>query len=103
MELCVFQCVASSAHFFIFRKGKTMKKGLKRFLSAFLSLVIVFGLLSYLPVSSFAVTSGYYEYAVNKDGTATITDYTGTQTDLVIPSTIGGYKITSIGDSAFSD
>ncbi len=43
-----------------------------------------------------------FSYSLNEDGiTATITGYTGTKTDLIIPSIIDGYKITSIGNSAF--
>lgn len=41
-----------------------------------------------------------YEYAV-KNGTAQITNYLGADTDVIIPSEIDGYTVTSIGDSAF--
>ena len=37
------------------------------------------------------------------DETVKITDYTGTATELVIPDTIAGKKVTSIGDTAFMD
>ena len=37
----------------------------------------------------------------NSDGTVTITKYTGSDTDVVIPSTINGKKVTAIGDNAF--
>ncbi len=40
-------------------------------------------------------------YEVLDDGTAKITDYTGTVTNLKIPSTIDGYAVTSIGNMAF--
>ena len=36
-------------------------------------------------------------------GTAEITDYFGSATNLTIPSTIDGYKVTSIGSMAFSN
>lgn len=42
-----------------------------------------------------------FEYRVLEDGTAEITGYKGQATDLVIPSKIDGYKVASIGDSAF--
>ncbi|MBA4688586.1 MAG: Ig-like domain-containing protein [Candidatus Galacturonibacter soehngenii] len=43
-----------------------------------------------------------YTYSV-EDGSneATITGYTGTETDLSIPSNIGEYKVTAIGEDAF--
>lgn len=37
------------------------------------------------------------------DGEVTITDYTGSAAELVIPSTIDGYPVTSIGNWAFYD
>lgn len=45
--------------------------------------------------------SGDYEYAVLEDGSAEITAYYGMASDLVIPETLDGYRVTSIGDSAF--
>ena len=59
-----------------------------------------------LPVGFFtfeasAAYSGYYTYTVT-DGKATITDVDESISgDVVIPSTLGGYPVTSIGDSAF--
>lgn len=44
-----------------------------------------------------------FEYEVLSDGTAKITDYTGMSTELIIPSEIDGYKVTSIGGDAFRD
>ncbi len=45
--------------------------------------------------------SGKYEYDILDDGTAEITGYTGSDTNLVIPSKIGGVNVTKIGNSAF--
>lgn len=45
---------------------------------------------------------GYY-YSVNDDGTAQITGYDGSETELEIPGELGGYEVTSIGSEAFSD
>ena len=43
-----------------------------------------------------------FEYRINSDGnTATITDYVGSSTNVLIPAVIDGYAITSIGDYAF--
>ena len=44
-----------------------------------------------------------YEYETLNDGTVRITAYTGSATNLTIPSTIDGKKVTSIGDFVFSD
>ena len=42
-----------------------------------------------------------FEYSILDDGTVKITDYTGSDSKLVIPSTIDGKKVTSIGGYAF--
>ena len=49
-----------------------------------------------------AAKQGYFEYSVSDDE-ARITDYTGSATELVIPSELGGYPVTSIGDYAFEE
>ena len=46
-------------------------------------------------------TIGRFLYQI-KDGKATITGYTGNETDIVIPSKIDGYEVEGIGESAFS-
>jgi len=47
--------------------------------------------------------SGNYVYSVSLGKTATIKKYVGTETGvLTVPSTIDGYKITKIGEEAFS-
>jgi len=45
--------------------------------------------------------SGDYEYVLTSDGTAEITDYFGYDYSLTIPSTLGGHKVTHLGDYAF--
>jgi len=47
------------------------------------------------------VDTSSYKYKVT-GGTAEITDYTGTDTVLTIPSEIDGYRVTKIGGNAFS-
>ena len=46
--------------------------------------------------------SGDYKYVLLEDGTAEITDYTGKAAQLTLPTTLDGFSVTSIGDSAFS-
>lgn len=48
-------------------------------------------------------TYGNYKYEVLTDGTVRIKKYTGKETTVNIPSTIGGKTVTEIGHSAFSD
>lgn len=49
-----------------------------------------------------AAVEGDYTYDVS-DGNATITKYTGTGGDVTIPSTLGGYPVTTIGEFAFQN
>ena len=46
-------------------------------------------------------TSGDYKYVLLEDGTAQITDYSGVETNLQIPSRLDAYNVTAIGDDAF--
>ncbi len=53
-------------------------------------------------IDTLAATDGYYTYTVS-NGKATITDCsTSISGDFIIPSTLGGYRVTSIGGGAFS-
>ena len=48
-------------------------------------------------------TEGDYTYTVSSDtNTAIITGYTGSDSAMVIPDTLGGYPVTGIGAYAFS-
>lgn len=49
-----------------------------------------------------AADDGFWEYSINRD-TATITKYTGGETDVVIPSVLGGKPVTCLGYYAFTD
>ena len=49
-----------------------------------------------------ALDSSDFTYTVLEDGTAEITGYTGSDSTVVIPSTIDGYKVTSIGSYTIS-
>ncbi len=48
-----------------------------------------------------ATPASSFVYAVNEDGTVRITKFNGTETDVVIPSTIGGKSVTSIESGTF--
>ncbi|MDD5998131.1 MAG: leucine-rich repeat protein [Lachnospiraceae bacterium] len=77
-----------------------MKEMMKRMWAA--CLVMVIGAMS-LTISSkaAALTEGSYEYEVLEDNTAKITKFTGTDTEVTIPSTLGEIRVTVIGDTAF--
>lgn len=48
-----------------------------------------------------AVESGNWEYTINEDGnTITITEYNGTDADVVIPSNIDGYTVSILGNGS---
>jgi len=47
-------------------------------------------------------TYGNYEYTINENNEVVITKYNGSETTIVIPSTIQGYEVTEIGQSAFA-
>ena len=42
-----------------------------------------------------------YEYSILDDGTAEITNYSGSQQEVIIPSVMDGHSVTSIGEDAF--
>ncbi|MGN0633282.1 MAG: leucine-rich repeat domain-containing protein, partial [Oscillospiraceae bacterium] len=69
----------------------------KRILSIMLALCMV---IMMLPQAVFAETYEDYEYSVS-DGKATITSYNGSDEEVTIPDTLGGYPVTAIGMSAF--
>ncbi|MCD7796176.1 MAG: leucine-rich repeat domain-containing protein [Clostridiales bacterium] len=74
---------------------------MKKVISLILSLTMLLSITAGLDLTAFATTSGDFEYEVLDDGTAEITDYTGSVTELTIPSTLDGYTVTSIGNYAF--
>lgn len=65
-------------------------------------------LLTLFPVSAFAAdvqeyTSGDYQYTLNEDGKATITKYTGTESNITIPKQFENHEVTMIGAQSFKD
>ncbi|MDR3344353.1 MAG: leucine-rich repeat protein, partial [Oscillospiraceae bacterium] len=75
-------------------------KTTQRFLSVLLALVLAAGLLGAVPFAASALTSGDYTYTV-ANSNATITEYIGVGGNVTIPSVLGGYPVTIIGENAF--
>lgn len=75
----------------------------RKFLSLLLAFVTAFSAVSMTEITAFAETGGDFTYSVISEGNKTcmITDYTGSAVTLTIPSKLGGYTVTCIGDSAF--
>ena len=53
--------------------------------------------------ASRVLTEGNFTIDIKWNGTAELIEYNGTETDVVIPSTIGGYTVTWIDSDAFSE
>ena len=84
-----------------------MKRKINKIVSLMLVFCIMVSLVTVTGISANAATndevvvsdsSGYFSYWVATNGTAGIISYYGTDTELVIPSTINGYTVTSIGE-----
>lgn len=72
----------------------------KRILAIILCAVIVIGI---IPVYAFADNGlNDWTYNVFRDGTAEITGYNGTDTELVFPEEIDGYTMVAIANNAFN-
>lgn len=78
---------------------------MKKSLSILLAFLMVIFAFQFTAITSFAETSGDFEYEVisEEDKTCAIISYTGTATDLEIPKDIDGYSVTTIGDYAFQE
>ena len=76
-------------------------KQAKRLFSLLLALTLVLTCAPHIPLKAAAATDGYYTYTVT-NGEATITDVSASISgDITIPSTLGGYPVTTIGSDAF--
>ena len=65
-------------------------------------LMLIIGVMSLtIPSKAATLKEGDYEYEVLEDNTAKITKFTGADTEVTIPSVLGGSKVTVIGDYAF--
>ena len=79
-----------------FKRGRSVRRAL----SLLLALSLLCGMV--LPTTAQATTEEDYTYTI-LDGNATITGYTGAGRNITIPSSLGGYPVVCIGDSAFSN
>ncbi len=75
---------------------------MKKIFSLILSMVMLLSITAGIDMSAYAATSGDFEYQILKDGTAEITQYNGKSSKITIPSKLGKYKVTSIGDFSFA-
>ena len=75
----------------------------KRSLYFLLAALCFVAALVWLSIPSHAKTSGNYQYEFQEDGTVEITKYTGKETDVKIPATIEGKKVTKIGGNVYGD
>ena len=74
---------------------------MKKTLSVLLTFALVLSLVPAFAVQFSAKSVGAWQYDV-KNGTAVVTGYYGDVAgNIVVPSTLGGYTVTAIGDSAF--
>lgn len=89
-----------------------MNKTFKKILSTALAIIFVFGS---VPMSNLGLenlfalnasayyVSGDYEYGLIRGGAVSVTEYLGTETDVVIPKKIDGYTVAAINDRAFKN
>ena len=68
----------------------------KKAISILLSLMIIIAVITAVPVYASAETSEDFEYQILEDGTAVISDYLGSNTDLTIPEKIEGHTVSYV-------
>lgn len=78
-----------------------MRNGIKGFVIAFVMICMAGVVMPEMTAK--AAVEGNYEYEELSDGTVKIAKYTGSETDVTIPSTLGGKQVTVIGDNAFME
>ena len=99
-------------------KELKMKVIFKKLASMFLTLTLIFSVAAIAPISVGAVetnsesvgetyTSGDFGYKLEErydgDHVAWITEYSGSDTDVIIPSEIDGYKVVAIDELYYSE
>ena len=78
-----------------------MRTKVKKLTSVILAVVMMLGILTIAPLTVSAATYGDFEYTLEDDYTCTITGYNGSAANVTIPSTIYGYKVSALSDTAF--
>ena len=73
---------------------------MKKILTSLSAVALVLACVFALPTIASAAQDGDYTYEVT-NGEAVITRYAGADSEITIPSTLGGYPVTAIGDYAF--
>lgn len=76
-------------------------KRILKFISCIAAISIIITSL-FVGFNAFANQSGDFNYEILDEKNCVLTDYTGTNPNVVIPSEIDGYTVTGIGDDAFS-
>lgn len=74
---------------------------IKKILAVVLSVVVLFSVLPFTTFTASAATSGNFIYTVLNEQTKIIDVLSSISGDVVIPSELGGYPVTSIGEEAF--
>ena len=80
-----------------------MRTKVKKLTSVILAVVMMLGILTIAPLTVSAATYGDFESTLEDDYTCTITKYNGHATNVTIPSTIYGNKVSAIGRYAFEE
>ena len=78
-----------------------MRTKVKKLTSVILAVVMMLSILTIAPLTVSAATYGDFEYTLEDDFTCTITGYNGSAANVTIPSTIYGYKVSALSDTAF--
>ena len=81
--------------------GSLLKKSVSvtLVLTILLSMVIIGNVFG----SAAFAAEGDYTYSVLSDGTAKITKYNGTESNVTVPGELGGKTVSEIGEKAFQD
>lgn len=85
-------------------KGKPKfsgRKQIKKGMSIIISILMVLSIFTAVPFTAGAVTSGDYEYKLLEDNTICITRYNGSESDVIVPTEIDGYNVSTIGGGSF--
>ena len=75
---------------------------MKRLISVFLCLILVFTLLPLAAAPARALNAGGFDYEYLNPGDVKITGYTGDASSVTVPPVLAGCQVVAIGDSAFS-